>query len=799
MMKRLASLTLAIALFAAAATVRAAEPPRSEHPRPDFQRDSWLCLNGTWQFEIDNNDDGTGRGLTSGKELAAKITVPFCPESSLSGIGNYDSSVFMKNVWYRRTFEVPAAMQGRRVLLHFGAVDYQAWVYVNGVELGTHVGGSAPFAFEVTGALKPGVNEVVVKVFDDTRSGLQPTGKQSHGKSEGCVYTRVTGIWQPVWLEGVGSTYIDNFSLVPDPEHSRALIQLSVSGPCDGLEAVAEAFAEGKSVGTASAPAQWRNGQLVLSLAEKKLWEPSSPFLYDLKLTLRRGGATVDEVKSYFGLRTVSIAGRAILINGKRVFQRLILDQGFYPDGIWTAPSDAALKHDIEMSMACGYNGARLHQKVFEPRFLYWADKLGYLVWGEWPNWGFNYKPEGYAPYVNEWTEVLRRDRNHPAIVGWCPFNETGDSAGELQQVIWNVTKAVDPTRPALETSGWAHTIPNPEVRDDHDYNQTPESFKTRWMAFFTGGPGAAAIEPPARYTKIEGAPAQGKAKGKGKAKAQAAPRKARPKPADIGIPFMVSEFGGTRWERGGQNKDGSWGYGKGPENMEEFYKRYDGLVSALLDNPYMFGFCYTQLTDVEQEHNGLYYYNRDAKFDAKRMHAITARQAAYEKDGPPATPVKARAAAAPADPAKMKVIIGAAQDGDLAKPYRYSTEKPAEGWTGETFNDGDWKSALAPFGAALPGVRTPWKTPEIFLRQTFEYGGGDVSAAALVIFHDEDTEVYVNGEKIWSGQGYVTTYKAFDVTEKLKKALKKGKNTLAVHTTQSAGGQYIDLALLVQ
>ena len=785
-MKRLSSLILAIALIAAAASVRAAELPRAEHPRPDFQRDGWLCLNGTWQFENDVNADGDARGLTSGKELAAKITVPFCPESELSGIGHYDASVFMKNVWYRRTFEVPAAMQGKRVLLHFGAVDFQAWVYLNGVPLGTHVGGSAAFAFEATGALKPGVNEVVVKVFDDTRSGLQSTGKQSHGKSEGCVYTRVTGIWQPVWLEAVGTSYVENFSLTPDPDHSRALIQLAVSGPCEGLEATAEAFAEGKSVGTASAPAQWRNGQLVLNLSEKKLWEPNSPFLYDLKLTLRRGGAVVDEVKSYFGLRTVSIEGRAILINGKRVFQRLILDQGFYPDGIWTAPSDAALKRDIEMSMACGYNGARLHQKVFEPRFLYWADKLGYLVWGEWPNWGNGYRPEGYAPYVTEWTEVMLRDRNHPSIIGWCPFNETGENAGEIQQVIWNVTKAVDPTRPVLETSGWTHTLPHPEVRDDHDYNQTPEAFKARWMNFFTAEESAAALEVPDRYNAIAGA------------RGKAAQRKARPKPGDSGVPFMVSEFGGTRWERGEQNKDGSWGYGKGPENMEEFYKRYEGLVGALLDNPYMFGFCYTQLTDVEQEHNGLYYYNRDAKFDAKRLHAITTRQAAYEKDGPPAGAPKA-AVALPVEPAKLKVIVGAAQDGELAKPWRFTTEKPAAEWTGEAFNDGDWKSGMAPFGAALPGVRTPWKTNEIFLRQTFEYVGGEIGAGALVIFHDEDTEVTVNGQKIWSGLGYITAYKAFDVTARLKKALKPGKNTLAVHTTQSTGGQYLDLALLAQ
>ncbi len=222
-----------------------------------------------------------------------------------------------------------------------------------------------------------------------------------------------------------------------------------------------------KAVGSAPtrAAGAGRDHSLVLNLSEKRLWEPGSPFLYDLKFTLYSGHRKIDELGSYFGLRKVAVDGRRILINGKPIFQRLILDQGFYPDGVWTAPSDEALRHDIEMSMAAGFNGARLHQKVFEPRYLYWADKLGYLVWGEFPNWGYNYAAAGYAPFAEEWTEVLLRDRNHPAIVGWCPFNETGASAGELQQLIWHLTKAVDPTRPALETSGWAHTLPHPEVR----------------------------------------------------------------------------------------------------------------------------------------------------------------------------------------------------------------------------------------------------------------------------------------------------------------------------------------------
>lgn len=734
---------------------RGAEIPRAEHPRPDFQRDAWLSLNGEWQFEIDAKADGADRGLMSGKDLASKIIVPFCPESRLSGIAHYDH---MKHVWYRRTFEVPAAMGGKRILLHFGAVDYRATVWVNGRLAGTHLGGNAPFAFEISNLLRDGANEVVVHGFDDTASGRQPTGKQTFTVSEGCVYTRTTGIWQPVWLEAVGSSYVESFSVVPDPDRSRVLIEASVNGSDSGLKLTAEAFAGKDKVGSDSCLASWRNHRLVIDLNRKQLWEPGSPFLYDLKFTLTRGSETVDTVSSYFGLRQVSIKGRAILINGKRVFQRLILDQGFYPDGIWTAPSDDELRKDIERSMAAGYNGARLHQKVFEPRFLYWADKLGYLVWGEYPNWGFNYRPENYSAYLNEWTEILIRDRNHPSIIGWCPFNETPREAGEIQQMIWRETKAIDPTRPILETSGWAHTLPNPEVRDDHDYNQDPATFRQRWEDFF------------------------------GKAVQTAKPARYGPASADLGVPFMVSEFGGTFWGE----KEGGWGYGSGPKNLDEFYARYEGLVNALLDNPNMFGFCYTQLTDIEQERNGLYYDDRRPKFDLKRLHAITSRHAAYEKSGPTAPPPGRNADLA------WQVVVGARQDGSLSRPYRYTTEAPAAEWTGPAFDDSSWKTAPAPFGT-INSPRTEWKTNDIWLRQTFEWNSDKLDRAALVIFYDEDTDVFVNGQKIWNRSGFVTSYEMFDVTEAFRKAISKGANTLAVHTRQTGGGQYIDLAILAQ
>jgi len=590
--KRLFRLLLLVIFSASLAGRTNAQLPRPEHPRPDAYRSNWMCLNGKWEFEIDDNDDGTARHLMSGKDLSSEITVPFCPESRLSGIGHYG---FMKHTWYRRKFDLPDSMSGKRVLLHFGAVDYAATVYVNGRLAGSHVGGSVPFALDITRLVRDDDNEVVVHVLHDVASGKEPTGKQTHTTSQGCVYTRTTGLWQSVWLEAVGSTYIQDLLVAPDPDRSRVLLTVFLNGDDRGLRLKGEAFANGRRVGSDETPVTGHEQHLIINLHKKILWEPGAPFLYDLKFTLHRGATNVDELANYCALRTVTIDGRSILINGKRVFQRLILDQGFYPDGEWTAPSDAELKADIERSMAAGFNGARLHQKVFEPRYLYWADKLGYLVWGEFPNWGFDYKPENYANYIREWTEEVLRDRNHPSIIGWCPFNETPKEAGELQEIIWRQTRALDPSRPIIESSGWAHTLNQPEVLDDHDYNQDPAAFGQRWMNFFD--------------------PKQ---------------TNGRRNPA-LRVPFMVSEFGGIGWAT-----EGGWGYGNGPKTMDEFYARYEGLTAALLDNPNLFGFCYTQLTDVEQEHNGLYYYDRRPKFDLKRLRAATARPAAYEMTGPP-------------------------------------------------------------------------------------------------------------------------------------------------------------------
>jgi len=432
-----------------------------------------------------------------------------------------------------------------------------------------------------------------------------------------------------------------------------------------------------------------------------------------------------------------------------------VLDQGFYPDGVWTAPGDEALRRDIELSKAVGFNGARLHQKVFEPRYLYWADKLGYLVWGEYPSYGANY---GNAvvniPISQEWIEVLTRDRNHPSIIGWCPFNETTSLAGKLQNEVVAATRAIDPTRPVLDTSGYTHSLPDPDILDAHDYDQNPETFGRRYRSRL-GVPRL-----PSQYGGLA---------------------------ADI--PYFVSEYGGIGWIEG-EAKQG-WGYGRNPKTLEEFYARYEGLTNGLLENRNLFGFCYTQLTDVEQERNGLYFYDRRPKFDVEKIRAINSRQAAYEKDPPK------EAAESP----RWRVLVGAFPDADVAHEWRYSTDAPAANWAEQGFDDSSWPTGKGGFGRKdgwKSRTGTVWTGKDIWLRQEFQYEGLAFDLASLVIHYDNSSEVYINGKKIWEGQGWNDDYDRFEVTTEARAALKSGKNLIAVHCHQEEGGQFIDVALLL-
>lgn len=579
--------------------------PRPEHPRPDFERRAWQNLNGEWQFAIDNPRSGLEKGWHTGVEFPSRIIVPFCPESKLSGIGEKD---FMDAVWYRRIFRVDDAPRGQRLLLHFGAVDYDARVWVNGREVVRHRGGYTPFFADITDSVDMnGDNELVVYAVDDVRSNLQPSGKQSHRlDSYGCMYTRTTGIWQTVWLEAVPDTHISSLVVWPDAANERVTLEIPVKNPAPGVSLEVLALYGDYPVATSVVPQVGAQNTVVLSIPQARLWAPGAPFLYDLRLRLLNGDQAIDEVSSYFGLRDVRIDGDRVLINGKPVFQRLILDQGFWPDGIYTAPSDDELRADIERSMAFGYNGARLHQKVFEPRTLYWADKLGYIVWGEFPDWGCSvrYHAQARENFLREWLEVLLRDRNHPSIVAWMPLNEARSNSDRYDPQFFHelhdLTKRLDPSRPFLDASGYTHVVT--DIWDLHDYDQDPTTFAERYDRF-------------GRDPKTE----------------TLARNDAEHEPPYSGQPVMVSEYGGIWWNPGQQDQK-AWGYGNRPKSEEEFVDRYTKLAAAQLDNPHLAGFCYTQLTDVEQEVNGLYTYDRRPKFPPERLREAIARTAAIEK-----------------------------------------------------------------------------------------------------------------------------------------------------------------------
>ncbi len=567
---------------------------RPQHPKPQFERKNWQNLNGEWEFKFDCGVSGDQCGFFENKTVYEhKINVPFCPESKLSGLERKD---FVNSVWYRRKISITEEQLSGRVFLHFGAADYETIVYVNEKRCDSHKGGYVSFKFDITEHLTEGENSIAVNVLDDTRNRLIPRGKQSELLySHHCDYTRTTGIWQTVWLEFVPKNYIKKVKYVTDTENAVLTISADIIGKG---EFSAEAFFEGKSVGKALRFTNGGNTVLNLSLTEKHLWEVGNGQLYDLQLSFCE-----DKVKSYFGLRSVSIDGYKFLINGKTVFQRLVLDQGFYPDGIYTAPCDEELVADIERSLAMGFNGARLHEKIFEERFLYHCDRLGYIVWGEFPNWGLDvsYADSIYG-ILPEWLEEVERDFNHPAIVAWCPFNETWDEKGRKQwddviRLTYLATKAADNTRPCVDVSGNFHV--QTDIYDLHDYEQDVEKFSAHYRDLPLKGDVADFYNAFKNRQQYDGK-----------------------------MPFCVSEYGGIAWSR---DEDG-WGYGNAPKTEEEFIERLRGLTDALLNNERIFSFCYTQLTDVEQEQNGLYTYDRVPKFDPKLIREILSRKAAIEE-----------------------------------------------------------------------------------------------------------------------------------------------------------------------
>ena len=567
--------------------------PRPEHPTPQFERSTWMNLNGEWQFALDHSVSGKARKLYEADSLPDTITVPFCMESKLSGVGYTD---FCDCVWYRREIDLPANWleNGKRVILHIGACDYITDAWVNGTPVGSHKGGYVSFSFDVTDSMVAGKNVITISAEDYLRSERQPAGKQSlKYESWGCFYTRTTGIWQTVWLENTPATHIKRAEFITNVADSSLTVKATL---CGSATLTAEAFLDGRSVGKASLKGSDGINALTLPLSELRLWEIGKGGLYDLTLTYGE-----DTVKSYFGMRTLTLDDQALVINGKKVFQRLVLDQGYYPDGLYTAPTEQDLIDDITRSMACGFNGARLHQKVFEPRFLYHCDRLGYLAWDELGNWGLRAEdPNSWYCFIPEWVEIVQRDVNHPSIIGWCPFNETCARHGGINDPLIGytaeLTRTLDPTRPVIESSGWWHVMGAGDILDWHDYDQNPETFRQRYEDVANGIP---IINK--RYA-----------------------------PCPL-LPRFISEYGGIKWDVS-SGLGNAWGYGDAPKTEEEFLSRFKGLAEALLFNPFITGLCYTQLTDVEQECNGLYTYDRKPKFDSAFFYNVLTQKAAIEE-----------------------------------------------------------------------------------------------------------------------------------------------------------------------
>jgi beta-galactosidase/beta-glucuronidase len=577
--------------------------PRAEHPRPDFVRADWRTLNGPWQFEFDDANAGlAGRWYAADHKLARQIVVPYVFQSRLSGIGD---PAFHDVVWYRRTFDVPDAWKGRRLLLHFGAVDYEAIVWVNGQMVARHEGGHTPFNVDVTHALVPGANVVTLRVWDPSTDRAIPRGKQYwRPKSEGIFYTRTTGIWQPVWIEAAAPVHVTRLKVTPDVDSALVRVQAMLNEAGADLRLrvttrLGEDSEESTVVVRSARP------EATIALREQRLWSPERPTLYDLVVELVDAkGQTVDRVESYFGQRKVHVQNDRVYLNNAPYYLRMVLDQGYWPESVLTPPSDEAIQYDIKMTKAFGFNGARKHQKVEDPRWLYWCDRLGLLVWGEMAN-AYEFNEQYVARFVNEWLAAVQRDYNHPSIVAWVPINESWGAPQALVNTaqqdhlrsLYFLTRSIDPTRPVIDNDGWEHTDAT-DLFTLHDYARTGPQLTAKYEPLAKD---RSRIPRNGREALVNGARYNG-------------------------TPILMTEFGGVAYKAAKQMDEKAWGYQGIEPTVEAFLSRVDGQVKALVGLSFIGGFCYTQLTDVEQEINGLMTYDRKPKADPETIKKIFAQ-----------------------------------------------------------------------------------------------------------------------------------------------------------------------------
>ena len=702
------------------------------YPRPQMRRAQWMNLNGLWQYAFATSES---EAPPFGETLDGEILVPFAVESALSGVGERTPDA--NRLWYRRTFEVPADWGGDRILLHFGAVDWDARVYVNGQEVGRHKGGYDPFTFDVTDALEEsGAQELVVGVYDPTSSGTQPRGKQVN-TPEGIWYTPVTGIWQTVWLEPVPPAGIQGMKMTPDVE--AGALRLAVNGwtEDEGLrvEAVAQSR-DGQEVGRAEGA---MGDTLSVSVPDAQLWTPDTPYLYDLTVRLLQDGEAVDSVDSYFGMREVGLVqdedGHArIALNGEPVFQYGPLDQGYWPGGLYTAPTDEALRYDLEVTKQLGFNMVRKHVKTEPARWYYYADSLGLLVWQDMPSGIAGPGPEvertqaDREQFEAELKQLIDDYYNHPSVILWVIFNEGWGQYDTERITRW--AEAYDPSRLITNASGWTDRGVG-DIRDIHAYP----------------GPDA----PPAETDRA----------------------------------IVLGEFGGLGLPMAGhtwQSED-NWGY-ESYEDTTALNAAYLDLVNQLhilVGEPGLSAAVYTQTTDVEVEVNGLMTYDRDIlKMDSSRVAAANRRL--YEE--PP--------------PEMVTLVPAADQD---TSTWRYTTEAPADDWAASDFDDEGWDEGPGGFGSEdapnVSSIGTPWTTSDLWARRVFSYEGEALSKPYLRIYHDDAATVYLNGERIADLDGWTSSYTLVPLDEAAQAALQEGRNVLAIHVRQDDGAQYLDAGLV--
>ena len=575
---------------------------RLNHPRPDRVRENWQTLNGPWQFCFDWNNEGKKHRWYEKPEFDLTIQVPFACQAELSGIAE---TKHCDVLWYAREFTIPETMKDQRVLLHFGAVDYRADVWLDGQYLGSHEGGYTPFSFDITDLVETGNAYDLAVRCEDRLDMDQPRGKQSWKPEPfACWYTPVSGIWQSVWIEGVGRVYPMDFRLTPCLENGSLKTEITLNELSPNGSIRLTASFRGKTVARqeiAVLSDRLVRTELCLchddTLEGIHLWSPEYPHLYDLTIETLTEGQVCDRIGTYFGMRKVEIAGDRILLNNQVLYQRLVLDQGYWPDGLLTAPDDEALKKDVELTKALGFNGARKHQKFEDPQYLYWADHLGLLVWGELPS-AYWLRDSEKRNMIRDLSEAIRRDCNHPSLIAWVPLNESWGvpfihshkEAQQLADALYHLARALDGTRFVSGNDGWEQAAT--DVVTVHDYTAWPEQLS----------PG---------YKNREDLQSHGI--GCRTAAAQGYDH--------TGKPMLMTEYGGIAMQKdaGGEN----WGYNGAVKDEESFLERYAAITEAFRAMPFFCGYCYTQLTDVFQEVNGLLDMHRNPKADMEKIRKI--------------------------------------------------------------------------------------------------------------------------------------------------------------------------------